>query len=108
MTLPTGMIPKADAAETYLSTHKAMSYRLNPNIMNMRLPIHFQLQGLFLFRHLSPQQIGDVIRVIKRKQAVKGDVIIRQGDEGDKFYMVDSGEFDVSQAKPSPIFLTDS
>ncbi|CAN0542595.1 unnamed protein product, partial [Ectocarpus sp. 12 AP-2014] len=50
----------------------------------------------FLFQHLSEKQIADVVRVISREHVEKGEVVIKQGDEGDKFYIVDAGEFDVS------------
>lgn len=39
--------------------------------------------------------MADVVRVISREQVQKGDTVIKQGDEGDKFYIVDAGEFDV-------------
>ena len=53
------------------------------------------LQDIFLFQHLSKKQMADVVRVISREKVQKGDTVIKQGDEGDKFYIVDAGEFDV-------------
>lgn len=55
-------------------------------------------QDIFLFQHLSKKQMADVVRVISREQVQKGDTVIKQGDEGDKFYIVDAGEFDVRTA----------
>lgn len=52
-------------------------------------------QDIFLFQHLSEKQIADVVRVISREHVEKGEVVIKQGDEGEKFYIVDAGEFDV-------------
>ncbi|CAM9761066.1 unnamed protein product [Laminaria digitata] len=54
------------------------------------------MQDIFLFQHLSKKQMGDVVRVMSREQVVKGDKVIRQGDKGDRFYIVDTGEYDVS------------
>ena len=31
----------------------------------------------------------------------KGDIVIKQGDEGDNFYVVDSGTFDIYQDVPA-------
>jgi len=45
---------------------------------------------------MSKKQIADVVRVISREQVQEGDVVIKQGDQGEKFYIVDAGEFDVS------------
>ncbi len=45
---------------------------------------------------MSKKQIADVVRVISREQVREGDVVIKQGDQGEKFYIVDAGEFDVS------------
>ncbi|CAM9756338.1 unnamed protein product [Chrysoparadoxa australica] len=50
----------------------------------------------FLFTHLSPEQLEDVIKVMTREDVKAGEVVIRQGDEGDKFYIVDSGSYEVS------------
>lgn len=54
------------------------------------------MQDIFLFQHLSKKQMGDVVRVMSREQVVKGDKVIKQGDKGDRFYIVDTGEYDVS------------
>ena len=54
------------------------------------------MKDIFLFQHLSKKQMGDVVRVMSREQVVKGDKVIKQGDQGDRFYIVDTGEYDVS------------
>eukprot|EP00903_Cladosiphon_okamuranus_P018322 g16856.t2 len=54
------------------------------------------VKDIFLFQHLSKKQMADVVRVISREQVQKGDTVIKQGDKGDKFYIVDAGEFEVS------------
>ena len=50
----------------------------------------------FLFQHLNDAQAKQVYDVMKRVQVKKGDVVIRQGDQGDWFYVVDDGEYVVT------------
>jgi len=48
-----------------------------------------------LFRNLDNEQRTDVCNAMFERQVQAGDVIIRQGDEGDNFYIVDTGSFHV-------------
>jgi serine/threonine protein phosphatase PrpC len=50
----------------------------------------------FLFQHLNDDQAKQVYDVMKRVAVKKGDVVIRQGDQGDWFYVVDEGEYVVT------------
>lgn len=52
--------------------------------------------GNWLFRQLTKQQKEDIFAVMERIEVKSGDVIIRQGDPGDKFYIVESGNYQVS------------
>ena len=49
----------------------------------------------FLFQHLSRIQRNAIIEVMRRVPVKKGDFIIKQGDKGDLFYVVDSGRYEV-------------
>ena len=51
----------------------------------------------FLFQHLNESQTQNVFDVMKRVEVKKNDVVIRQGDQGDWFYVVDEGEYAVTQ-----------
>jgi uncharacterized protein YaiE (UPF0345 family) len=53
------------------------------------------IKSNFLFQHLSPAQRMTVIAGMRRLSVGEGEWIIRQGDDGDKFYIVDSGRFEV-------------
>eukprot|EP00928_Gymnodinium_smaydae_P063771 TRINITY_DN47267_c0_g1_i1.p1 TRINITY_DN47267_c0_g1~~TRINITY_DN47267_c0_g1_i1.p1 ORF type:complete len:814 (-),score=226.41 TRINITY_DN47267_c0_g1_i1:115-2556(-) len=48
-----------------------------------------------LFGHLKPESIYDVIDAMFPKEVSAGSNIITQGEEGDNFYIVDEGQFDV-------------
>jgi len=56
----------------------------------------------FLFAHLNDHQRNELYSVMKRVEVKAGDVIIRQGDPGDWFYVVDEGVFVVTQKQGDP------
>lgn len=53
------------------------------------------MRSNFLFHHLNALQRNAVISVMQPVNVKAGDWIIKQGDAGDKFYIVDSGRFEV-------------
>merc|ERR1719494_993417 len=48
-----------------------------------------------LFSHLDEGERSDIFDAMFTVKHTGGDVIIQQGDEGDNFYIIDSGEADV-------------
>jgi CRP-like cAMP-binding protein/serine/threonine protein phosphatase PrpC len=63
-------------------------------------------QANFLFQHLIPEQLQKLYSVFTKVEVKAGDVIIKQGDQGDKFYVVDSGEYEVTvQAEDQTIHV---
>jgi hypothetical protein len=59
------------------------------------LLINSAIRSNFLFQHLSTQQRNDVVAVMKSVVVDKDEFVIKQGDKGDLFYIVDSGKFEV-------------
>lgn len=53
------------------------------------------MKSNFLFQHLNATQRSAVVGLMKSVAVKKGDWVIRQGDAGDKFYIVDSGRYEV-------------
>eukprot|EP01092_Planopodium_desertum_P013212 TRINITY_DN6303_c0_g1_i4.p1 TRINITY_DN6303_c0_g1~~TRINITY_DN6303_c0_g1_i4.p1 ORF type:complete len:388 (+),score=30.05 TRINITY_DN6303_c0_g1_i4:38-1201(+) len=53
------------------------------------------LKDNIMFSHLSLKERIDVYSSMKEVNFKGGDVIIREGDEGDNFYVVDSGHCDI-------------
>lgn len=48
-----------------------------------------------LFRNLDSEQLSEVIDAMFEKKVAPGSVIIREGDEGDYFYVIERGRFEV-------------
>jgi serine/threonine protein phosphatase PrpC/CRP-like cAMP-binding protein len=58
--------------------------------------IHKITRDNWLFRQLTQVQKEDIYAVMERIEVRSGDVVIKQGDPGDKFYIVESGSFQVT------------
>jgi cAMP-dependent protein kinase regulator len=53
-----------------------------------------RMEKNFLFDSLSPIEKKTILDAIKPTTLHDGDVVIKQGDDGDYFYLVESGELD--------------
>ena len=58
-----------------------------------------------LFSHLDDNELSDIFDAMFPQSALPGDVIIQQGDEGDNFYIIDSGEVEVREEKCMVFFF---
>ncbi|TMW59469.1 hypothetical protein Poli38472_004538 [Pythium oligandrum] len=58
--------------------------------------IHRITRDNWLFRQLTQSQKEDIYAVMERIVVRSGDVVIKQGDPGDKFYIVEAGSFQVT------------
>lgn len=50
-----------------------------------------------VFSQLPPSRIGDLLHRFERVRARKGEVLVREGDEGDYYYVVESGRCHVER-----------
>jgi len=50
-----------------------------------------------VFAQLPPARIDELLRRFARMQVARGDVVIREGDEGDYYYVIESGRFQVGR-----------
>jgi serine/threonine protein phosphatase PrpC/CRP-like cAMP-binding protein len=58
--------------------------------------IKSRIRGNFLFEHLSDSQVETICKLFEPLPVQEGHRIIRQGEKGDFFYVIESGEYDVS------------
>ncbi|KAK3003417.1 hypothetical protein RJ639_018682 [Escallonia herrerae] len=58
--------------------------------------IEHALHDHFLFRKLTDSQCHVLLDCMQRLEVQPGDTVVKQGGEGDCFYVVGSGEFEVS------------
>lgn len=54
---------------------------------------------IFIFRSLEQKQVDKVIDAMFGRDVAPGDVIIEQGDDGDNFYVIESGVYDIQVNK---------
>ncbi len=55
----------------------------------------------FMHLHLNSAQESVIINAMERRIVSAGDVLIRQGDNGDSFYVINSGQYEVHVLTPS-------
>ena len=67
----------------------------NPKTEAEKTSILGAISENFLFRHLNETQLDSLVEVIQRVPVKKGDVVIKQGDFGDLFYIAQTGKYDV-------------
>ncbi|KAA0193148.1 hypothetical protein HAZT_HAZT001338 [Hyalella azteca] len=53
------------------------------------------IQKNVLFSHLDENEQSDIFDAMFPVTAIAGEVIIQQGDQGDNFYIIDTGEVDI-------------
>ncbi|KAF0689137.1 Aste57867_19409 [Aphanomyces stellatus] len=59
----------------------------------------------FMFKSLDAEQEMDVINAMEERIVKPGDQVIKQGAEGDYFYVIESGEYDVyTERSAAPVF----
>ena len=50
-----------------------------------------------VFAPLPPARIDELFRRFERRPCARGEVVIREGDEGDYYYVIEAGRFQVSR-----------
>ncbi|CAO3616396.1 unnamed protein product [Cunninghamella echinulata] len=86
------------SAESMTPSSDTQAHRLNktviPKTLEQQDRIRSAIQTNFLFRHLDELQYKDVIDAMTEKHILPQETVIQQGDVGDYFYIVESGQLD--------------
>jgi len=77
--------PSKDTNETFV---------VHPKTDPQRQRLTESVSGILLFRALDTDQMKHVVDAMFERKVSKGEVIIKQGDDGDNFYVIERGKFD--------------
>ena len=58
------------------------------------------LSQVYLFRELTPKEMERVLSISKEKKVKKNEVVFREGDIGDAFYLIVTGSVRISTLVP--------
>ncbi|XP_029039984.1 cAMP-dependent protein kinase type II regulatory subunit isoform X1 [Osmia bicornis bicornis] len=68
---------------------------VHPKSDEQRQRLSESVKNILLFRALDEEQMADVLDAMFEKSVQPGEYIIRQGDDGDNFYVIERGKFEV-------------
>ncbi|KAL5015494.1 hypothetical protein ScPMuIL_009764 [Solemya velum] len=66
-----------------------------PKSDDQRQRLSEAVEPILLFRSLEPEQMQDVLDAMFERRVQPGIHVIDQGDDGDNFYVIDSGTYDI-------------
>lgn len=66
---------------------------VHPKPVEVKIHLSLSLRNVFLFRHLPSEDLMRIVNAMFSVEVRKDDMIIRQGDVGDYFYLIDRGTF---------------
>lgn len=66
-----------------------------PKTDDQRLRLNESIRNILLFKNVAPEQLSEVLDAMFEKKVQPGDHVIDQGDDGDNFYVIDSGVYEI-------------
>ncbi|EPR60602.1 cAMP-dependent protein kinase regulatory subunit [Toxoplasma gondii ME49] len=90
------------SAEAYGEWNKRKKFvaPVYPKTAEQKERITKVIESSFLFSSLDIEDLETVINAFQEVSVKKGTVIIRQGDDGDRLYLIETGEVDVMKKFP--------
>eukprot|EP00753_Platysulcus_tardus_P015009 PLAT4708.1.p2 GENE.PLAT4708.1~~PLAT4708.1.p2 ORF type:complete len:705 (-),score=394.97 PLAT4708.1:123-2237(-) len=83
-------------AESYeAAAEEPYEKKVVPKTDDARERIRERMVKNFMFANLDPAEYEELIDAMDMERFSKGETVIEQGTEGDKFYVVERGQFDV-------------
>jgi len=90
------------SAETSAATITVQApAKVVPKSDEARERIRVAIQASILFQGLEDEQEEAILDAMFEKQAAEGEVVIKEGDEGDNFYVIESGVFEATKGEKS-------
>jgi len=68
---------------------------IHPKSDDQRHRLNEAVKHILLFKSLESEQMLEVIDAMFEKKVQPGEHVIEQGDDGDNFYVIDSGKYDI-------------
>lgn len=93
----TGRGRKSVAGERYDPTEDGDDepVKVVPKTDEQRSRLQIASKKVMLLNRLDEDQLTNVLDAMEERQVQAGEVVIQQGDDGDNFYVIDSGNFDI-------------
>jgi len=66
-----------------------------PKTDDQRARLQVASKKVMLLNRLDEDQLTNVLDAMEERQVTADEVVIKQGDDGDNFYVIDSGNFDI-------------
>ncbi|KAI9291299.1 camp-dependent protein kinase regulatory subunit [Neoconidiobolus thromboides FSU 785] len=83
------------SAESIQPSELNHSTAIIPKSLESKMRIASATNKNLLFRNLEDEQKQEIVDAMFEKLVISGEEVIKQGDEGDNFYVVDQGNFEI-------------
>lgn len=81
--------------------------KIYPKTVEQRQRLKDAVKMNLLFRSLETKQIDQILDAMWEQRVHRGDSIIREGDDGDHFYIIDHGLYSVYVNKTTPVKIAE-
>lgn len=97
MRMPARRRRQAVAAETYDPNKEDKDYKrvVHAKSDEQKARLRHAMKNILLFKGCEPEQIREILDAMLERRVDKDEKVIRQGADGDNFYVIESGTYDV-------------